>query len=77
MNMIARQTGKTKHGTRWAVIQDGPDSYHVSVQRGDVLTYEHTYSLRSEQDLLDMVHRLENELFPVGIPASTGGGFPE
>lgn len=75
MNMIARQTGYTKHGTRWAVIQDGPDSYHVSVQRGDVLTYEHTYELRSEQDLMNMVARLENELFPIGIPESTGAVF--
>jgi hypothetical protein len=71
MNIIAKEKGQTKHGSRWVVLQDGGNSYHITVQRGDVATYEHTDSLSSHQELMDMVHRLENELFPIGIPEKT------
>ncbi len=37
----ARKSDNTEKGSRYTILQDGPASFHVSVQNGDFLIYEH------------------------------------
>jgi hypothetical protein len=37
----AKQIGKTANENRYIILQDGPASFHVSVSRGNVTTYDH------------------------------------
>lgn len=70
MLYYGRHTGKTKLGNRFVVLQDAPDSYHITVQRGDLLVAETVYELADEAHMTSVIEELEKELYP---PLLTSG----
>lgn len=73
MNQLfhARQKGTTKLGNTFKVLQDGPNSLHLTIQKGDDLAYEHLSDIKSEEELLTKVHELELILYPPLLPENT------
>lgn len=57
----SRVTGKILLGGRYAVLCDGPNSFHVTVQDGNFAIYEHITDISTVQDV---IIKLRNELFP-------------
>ena len=64
----AKKSDKTEKGSRYTILQDGPASFHVSVQRGDNLIYEHFESPESLENLMKGIERLEEELMDANKP---------
>jgi hypothetical protein len=58
----AKKSDQTEKGSRYTILQDGPASFHVSVQRGDNLIYEHFEQPESLEWLMSQIERLEEEL---------------
>lgn len=58
----AKQTGVTPSGSRFAILQDSPTSFHISVSKGDKVIYEHFENPPSLQYLNDNILLLETEL---------------
>lgn len=59
---IAKKSDSTKKGSRYVILQDSPTSFHVSVQRGDKVIYEHFERPESMDFLLNQINVLEEEL---------------
>lgn len=74
MNLYhAKQRGTTKTGKIFKVLQDGPNSLHLTIQDGDVLAYEHLTDITSEEMLHERIALLE-ELFVIPLlPETTDG----
>lgn len=64
----AKKTDKTEKGSRYTILQDGPASFHVSVQNGDYLIYEHFEQPESLDALMKEIDKLEEELFTTISP---------
>jgi len=59
----AKQVGTTEFGSWYAILQDGPASFHISVGKGDFVIYEHFQDPPNIQHLMDNIILLEKELF--------------
>lgn len=70
----AREKGKTQLGNRWVALQDFDNSLHISVQRGDVVAYEHIQVAESKEKMLEVVESLEKELYPKMLTAGETNG---
>lgn len=58
----AKQTDVTEKGSRYAILQDGPASFHITVQRDDKAIYDYVSNPQNMQVLMDTITTLENEL---------------
>lgn len=63
----AKKTGTTEKGSRYTILQDGPTSFHMSVQNGDNLIYEHFESPENLEYLDTQVTKLEEELLSTSV----------
>ena len=71
MNLYyAKQRGMTKSGKTFKVLQDGPNSLHLTIQDGDVLAYDHLTDITSEEMLHERIALLE-ELFVIPLLPET------
>lgn len=59
---IAKKSDSTEKGSRYVILQDSPTSFHVSVQRGDKLIYDHIEQPESMEFLMKQISLLEEEL---------------
>lgn len=59
----AKKSDKTEKGSGYTILQDGPTSFHVSVQNGDYVVYEHFLNPPTLEFLEKSVLSLEEELF--------------
>ncbi len=73
MNLYyATQRGTTKSGKTFKVLQDGPNSLHLTIQSGDILAYEHMTDITSEEMLHERMTQLEELLNPpLVLPEAT------
>lgn len=71
---MARITGKTKFGNRYAAIQDAPGEFHLTIQKDDSAIYEYLTKVSSKEDIEERAHKLELELYP---PLVTGDADAE
>lgn len=62
---INRQTGTTAKGSRYAILQDGPTSFHITVQDNDRLIYEHFSNPPNLKFLIDEADGMEIELLGI------------
>lgn len=58
----AKQTGKTDLGTWYGILQDGPNSFHVSVSKDQTVLYDHFENLPNMEQLHQNMLGLEQEL---------------
>jgi hypothetical protein len=59
---FAKQSSKTEKGNWFAILQDGPASFHVSVQVNDITLYEHFLNPPSLESLNEEIKRMEDNL---------------
>lgn len=56
-----RKVDKTSKGYRYVLLQDAPNSIHLTIQDGDKAIYDHLANLQSEEDLNNRISLLETE----------------
>lgn len=71
---MARITGKTKFGNRYAALQDMPGEFHLTIQTKDRVLYDYLTQVTSKEDIEERAHKLELELYP---PLVTGDADAE
>jgi hypothetical protein len=59
---LAREVKTTEKGSRVVILQDGPASFHTTVQNGDNIIYEHFENPSSMEELLNNISLLENSI---------------
>ena len=58
----AKQVGNTENGSWYAILQDGPASFHISVGKGKNVVYDYFLNPPNIQHLMDNIVLLEKEL---------------
>ena len=66
-----RETRRTMRGNRVAVLRDAPNSFHVTVQGKDLAVYENFSEVTSNEHLMQLALKLEQELYPPTLPEKT------
>lgn len=56
----AKEKSVTERGSSYVILQDGPNSFHVTLTHKDVIIYEH-FAPRSLQELRDGITKLEDD----------------
>jgi len=56
-----RKVGQTTNGYRYVLLQDAPNSIHLTIQNNDKAMYDHLSNLQSEEDLNNKISALETE----------------
>ncbi len=59
----AKQSGVTEKGSRYSILQDGPTSFHITVQKENNVIYDYMLNPTSMSDLMNLIASLEDELF--------------
>lgn len=59
---LAQQAGRTKRDNHYAIIQDSPVSFHLSITVGDVTQHDHVTSPASIDTLHLRIMEMETEL---------------
>jgi hypothetical protein len=57
-----KESGKTTMGNHYAILQDSPVSFHITVAVGDNLIYEHLERPSSIDEVRNKINELELEL---------------
>lgn len=66
---MARITGKTKFGNRYAARQDVAGEFHLTIQKDDMALYDYLTNVSSKEDIEERAHKLELDFYP---PLVTG-----
>ena len=56
-----RRVGQTTNGYRYVLLQDAPNSIHLTIQDKDKAMYDFLTNLQSEEDLNNKISTLETE----------------
>lgn len=56
-----RRVGQTQSGYRYVLLQDAPNSIHLTIQDKDKAMYDFLTNLQSEEDLNNKISVLETE----------------
>lgn len=56
-----RKVGQTQNGYRYVLLQDAPNSIHLTIQDKDKAMYDFLTNLQSEEDLNNKISVLETE----------------
>lgn len=56
-----RRVGQTTNGYRYVLLQDTPNSIHLTIQDKDKAMYDFLTNLQSEEDLNNKISTLETE----------------
>lgn len=56
-----RKVDQTSKGYRYVLLQDAPNSIHLTIQDGNKAIYDHLANLQSEEDLNNRISTLETE----------------
>lgn len=67
----AKKSGKTEKGSEYVILQDAPASFHVSVQNGDFVIYEHFQTPPNLEFLENNILLLEEELLSTLVEHKT------
>lgn len=67
----AKEVAKTDLGNRYIILQDGPASFHASVQVEGVTMYEHIENPPTMEFLKEQIVRMENEMLINFLPNHT------
>lgn len=57
----AKEVTISERGVRRAILQDGPNHFHVTLQKDDKLLYSYYNELKDINELYDNISRLEDE----------------
>ena len=61
-HQIAKESGDTDRGNFWAIVQDSPNSFHVTIQVGDQVIVETLRDVPSLDFLHNQIRLHEDEL---------------
>lgn len=64
-HQIAKESGDTERGNYWAIVQDGPNSFHVTIQVGEQIIVETLRDVPSLDFLHNQIRLHENELLGI------------
>jgi hypothetical protein len=64
---IAKKTAKTENGSSYTILQDGGNSFHISVTANDITLYEYFRDVPSVEYLEEQVLLMENSLLQSGV----------
>lgn len=57
----AKEVGKTELGNKYIILQDAPNSFHVSVDVDNIIRYDHIENPQSKEEILYKINLLEKE----------------
>jgi hypothetical protein len=60
---MGKQLGKTEKGTWYCILQDAPNSFHISVSKDNLTSYDHLENPTSVEQIHNKIRELEDELF--------------
>lgn len=59
---MAKETKKTEKGTWYSILQDAPNSFHISVSKNGLVLYDHVENPINLEQIHNKVNELEDEL---------------
>lgn len=59
---MAKETGVTEQGSRYAILQDTPVSFHITVSRENNVIYDYMERPQSKDHIMNNIQLLEKEL---------------
>ena len=59
---MAKEVKKTEKGTWYSILQDAPNSFHISVSKDQLVLYDHVENPTRVEDVYAKVRELEEEL---------------
>jgi len=59
---MAKEVKKTEKGTWYAILQDAPHSFHISVSKDNLVLYDHVENPTRIEDIHAKVNELEIDL---------------
>lgn len=62
---IAKESGDTVRGNYWAIVQDGPNSFHITAQVNDQVIVETLRDVPSLDFLHNQIRLHEDELLGI------------
>ena len=69
----AKKVGTSASGSHYSVLQDGPASFHISVQYKDRIRYDYIQNPKSMEEIDNTINELEQELLnDFVIPLTSG-----
>jgi hypothetical protein len=64
---IAKKTAKTENGNSYTILQDGGNSFHISVTANDITLYEYFSNVPSVEYLEEQVLLMESSLLQPSV----------
>lgn len=59
---MAKEVKKTEKGTWYSILQDAPNSFHISVSKDHLTLYDHVENPTRIEDIHGKVRELEDDL---------------
>jgi len=59
---MAKETKKTEKGTWYSIMQDAPNSFHISVSKDNLVLYDYVENPTRMEDIHGKVRELEDDL---------------
>lgn len=59
---MGKEISKTEKGTWYGILQDAPNSFHISVSKYHLTLYDHVENPTRIEDIHNKVKELEDEL---------------
>lgn len=59
---MGKEVGKTEKGTWYCILQDAPNSFHISVSKDNLVLYDHVENPTGMEQLRNKVIELEDDL---------------
>ncbi len=67
---MAKEKQTTQNGSSYVILQDGNNSFHVTMTHKDIIIYEH-FTPTSLQELRDNISALEQEAISRNSPTES------
>ena len=59
---MAKEVKKTEKGTWYGILQDAPNSFHISVSKDHLTLYDHVETPTRMEDIHGKIRELEDDL---------------
>ena len=60
---MGKEIGRTEKGTWYGILQDAPNSFHISVSKDHLTLYDHVENPTSMEQIRNKITELEDDLF--------------
>lgn len=59
---MGKEIGRTEKGTWYGILQDAPNSFHISVSKDHLTLYDHVENPTSMEQIRNKITELEDDL---------------